>query len=297
VTSLLLEVERALARRAEEGGPPRLRSRLLAAGEGWSVEDVVCDANPDDRPFEECRPHVAVALVVAGSFQYRTPAGRALMTPGSALLGNPGEPFECAHEHGRGDRCVSFKYSREFVEQAAADAGARSPRRAFPVPRLPALPALTRVAARACAGIARASDAPWEELALEMAARAAELAHDGALRPGAAPPGAEARVARVARRMEQGEAGEPFTLVSMARAAGLSRYHFLRMFQRVAGVTPHQYLCRARLRRAATSLVEDRSPVIDVALDSGFGDVSNFNRAFRRELGMSPRQYRRRFGS
>lgn len=296
MTSLVRDVERALERRAEAGGPARLESRVLAAGEGWSAEDVVCNADPGDRPYEERRPHVAVALVVAGSFAYRTPGGRALMTPGSLLLGNPDEPFECAHDHGRGDRCVSFKYSRELIERVAADAGARAATALFPVPRLPMLRALTSVAARACAGIAGVAPASWEELALELATHAVEQSHRGSLSPRPAPPGAEARVARVARRMEQDAGEEPFTLRAMAREAGLSPFHFLRTFQRVTGVTPHQYLCRTRLRRAATRLVENGAPVIDVAFDSGFGDVSNFNHAFRRELGMSPRQYRRRFG-
>src|SRR5262245_42696913 len=99
-----MEVDEAVAHRTTHGGPTRLLTRPLAAGAGWSADDVVCTAGRQDRPFEERRPHVAIALVVAGSFQYRTPAGRALMTPGSALLGNPGEPFECSHDHGSGDR-------------------------------------------------------------------------------------------------------------------------------------------------------------------------------------------------
>jgi AraC-like DNA-binding protein len=49
---------------------------------------------------------------------------------------------------------------------------------------------------------------------------------------------------------------------------------------------------RARLREAATRLLTERGKVLDVALDSGFGDVSNFNRAFRAEFGVSPRMFR-----
>jgi AraC-like DNA-binding protein len=78
----------------------------------------------------------------------------------------------------------------------------------------------------------------------------------------------------------------------MAREAGLSPYHFLRTFEHVTGVTPHQYVLRARLREAAIRLASGRDKVLDIALDSGFGDVSNFNRAFRTEFGVSPRRYR-----
>jgi AraC-like DNA-binding protein len=83
------------------------------------------------------------------------------------------------------------------------------------------------------------------------------------------------------------------TLHDLARAAGLSRYHFLRTFDYLTGVTPHQYVLRARLREAAVSLAAEPGSVIDIALDCGFGDVSNFNRAFRTEFGVSPSEYRR----
>jgi AraC-like DNA-binding protein len=78
----------------------------------------------------------------------------------------------------------------------------------------------------------------------------------------------------------------------LAREAGLSPYHFLRTFERLTGVTPHQYILRARLREAAMRLASESRNVLDIALDCGFGDVSNFNRAFRAEFGLSPRAYR-----
>jgi|SRR5262245_7667607 len=294
MSSLLAELDRALAQRAVHGGPARLHSRPLAAGEGWWVEDLVCTAGHRDRPFEESRSHVAIALVVAGSFQYRSPAGRAVMTPGSLLFGNPGEPFECGHEHGAGDRCVSFSYSPRFVEEIASGAGVRPGQMAFKTSRLPPMPDWAPLAARACSGLFVEAEASWEELALELWVKAVRADH-GHRHPSAPPPGAEARVTRVTRLIERGPDDEPFTLQRLAREAGMSRYHFLRTFQAITGATPHQYVCRTRLRHAATRLVQNGAPVIDIALDSGYGDVSNFNHAFRREFGMSPRAFRRRF--
>src|SRR3546814_2658652 len=80
-------------------------------------------------------------------------------------------------------------------------------------------------------------------------------------------------------------AAQNIDLEAMAREADLSAFHFLRLFVRVLGVTPHQYLLRARLRRAARLLLEDTRPIIDVAYDAGFNDVSNFVRRFRRAAG------------
>src|SRR5271157_3579587 len=81
---------------------------LLASGPGWRVKDVTCSAGPHDRPFEEQHDLVCVAAVTRGTFQYRTPNGRATLVPGALMLGNPGACFECGHKHGVGDRCLSF---------------------------------------------------------------------------------------------------------------------------------------------------------------------------------------------
>ena len=58
------------------------------------------------------------------------------------------------------------------------------------------------------------------------------------------------------------------------------------------GVTPHQYLVRTRLRRAARLLADGARSITDVALDVGFGDLSNFVRTFHRAAGVSPRRFR-----
>jgi hypothetical protein len=142
------ELDEALARRALDGGPGRLTARVLAEGPGWSVSDMVCTAGPRDRPFEERHPYVFIGLVVAGAFQYRSGAGCELLTPGSLLLGNAEQCFECRHEHGTGDRCLSFAYSPDYFERLAASAGASGPTLGFRVPRLPALPALSPLVAR-----------------------------------------------------------------------------------------------------------------------------------------------------
>ncbi|HEY5207110.1 MAG TPA: helix-turn-helix domain-containing protein, partial [Roseiarcus sp.] len=56
--------------------------------------------------------------------------------------------------------------------------------------------------------------------------------------------------------------------------------------------TPHRYLISARLRRAAFALTSSRRPVIAIAFDAGFGDLSTFNKTFRAVFGLTPTQYR-----
>jgi AraC family transcriptional regulator len=291
LAKIAVDLHQALARRALSGARGTTTARVLAEGEDWSVSDVLCTSGPDDRPFEEQHTRVSIAVVAAGSFQYRCGAGRELMTPGSLMLGSAGQSFECGHEHGAGDRCVSFWYAPEYFERIAADAGARPARPGFPTGRLPPLRALAPLVARACAGLAGAGEMAWEELTVHLAARAAQIAGGFPARPADPPPSAVARVTRAVRLIEERPEGA-LTLGALARAARLSPYHFLRTFERLTGVTPHQFVLRARLREAALRLVTGPGKVLDVALDSGFGDVSNFNRAFRTEFGMSPRAFR-----
>lgn len=213
------------------------------------------------------------------------------MTPGSLLLGSPGQYFECGHEHAAGDRCLSFGYAPDYFERLFADACARRAKPVFPVLRLPPLPALAPVVAQAFANLSLHS--PWEEIAVRLAAQTLQSLNGPALPSSLASPSAEARVTRAVRAIERHAAGSPLSLSALAREAGLSPHHFLRSFHRLTGLTPHQYILRAGLREVAQRLAAEPAKILDVALDCGFGNVSNFNRSFRAEFGVSPRAYRR----
>jgi AraC family transcriptional regulator len=258
-----------------------LEKIAVAHGQGWRVTDIVCSAGPRDPRFEEQHTCATIAIVVAGSFQYRTAAGRAVMTPGSLLLGNPGHYFECGHEHAVGDRCISFQYNPDYFDNGAPFSASTR------VPPVRAIAALTSQVHAALAGSPRVS---WEEIAVAIAGQALD-----ALRPASSATfDAESRVTRVVRLLDS-EPRSDTSLGRLADAANLSPYHFLRVFQGVTGVTPHQYVLRMRLRLAAVRLATTSDRVSDVALESGFGDLSNFNRTFRAEFGLSPRAYRRQY--
>lgn len=83
------------------------------------------------------------------------------------------------------------------------------------------------------------------------------------------------------------------TLPDIARAAGLSRTHFLRSFARCFGETPYQALRRRRLERAAELLRSGPASVTDVALAVGYNNFSAFARAFRAFHGVSPSMFAR----
>ena len=266
------------------------QSRQLASAYGCRAFEVVCDAGPMDKPYEEQHSETSIAVVVSGNFEYRCPTGCELMIPGSFLLGNRGDSFRCGHQHSTGDRCVAFFYNPEFFERIAYDVGAPGTR--FHVPRVPPIRAVAPVVARVIALQTHDPGVDSEELGIQVAACAIRLAR-GVVRPrlAAGDPSSLARVARVVRMIEN-DSGTPHDLRGLAQLARLSPYHFLRTFEGLTGTTPHQYLLRMRLRAAAFRLRTESAKVLQIALDCGFGDLSNFNRSFRAEFGMSPRLYR-----
>src|SRR5215475_894900 len=157
--------------------PMSMTAVLLGSSEGWRVYDVRCTSGPQDRPFEERHSGVCIALVTSGTFTYRTTQGTAVLAPGAALLGNSGHCFECGHEHGVGDRCLSFDLAPEFVESVVSEVpGVR--RTDFALPSLPPVSALIPMVAEADAALHGKADVSFEQLALGVVATVARALAD-----------------------------------------------------------------------------------------------------------------------
>ena len=258
----------------------------LARRPSLAVIDYRCDAGPGDTPFVEHHRSHCVSYVRRGSFGYRTARGGFELVSGSILVGHPGDEFMCTHKHVRGDECLSFHLSPELVETIDDRAAT------WRIGALPPLPELMVLGELAQAATDGDSDVGADELGLLFAARFVALVTGRA----PAPPRATARDRRravAAALWIDAHAHDPIDLDGAAREAGLSPFHFLRLFGSVLGVTPHQYLVRARLRRAAQLLAADTRAITDIAYDVGFGDLSNFVRTFRRAAGVSPRAFRK----
>lgn len=256
------------------------------------MADVICTASAGDRPFEETHRDFCVAAVTSGSFRYRAQQGTAMLAPGSLLLGNSGTCYECGHEHGSGDRCLSFHFGPTYLDRIVADVpGART--LAFAAPRLPPLAALAPLLAEAEAARDMADADAFEELALRIAG-AAVTTISGATHAGQGPSRRDQkRIAEAVRRIEL-DADRPISLPALADETATSPYHFLRTFRQVAGMTPYQYLLRTRLHRTAVRLRTSNDAISAIAFESGFNDLSTFNRRFRRVMGETPGRYRAR---
>ncbi len=250
------------------------------------VQDYRCAARPGEAPFVETHTGYSVSYVRKGSFGLRTRGREFELVAGSLLIGHPGDEYLCTHDHVCGDECLSFHLSRTLVDTIG---DRETVWRTGGVPPLAELMVLGELAQAAAQG---RSDLGLDELGTLLAARFVALVSGHSH----GEPGAAARDRRRAVETAlwlDAHSHEPIDLAAAAGEAGLSPFHFLRLFARVLGVTPHQYLVRSRLRRAAQLLADDSRPITDVAFDVGFGDLSNFVRTFHRAAGVSPRAFRK----
>jgi len=102
------------------------------------------------------------------------------------------------------------------------------------------------------------------------------------------PPGCVASVA-AACEMIQAAAHEPVEIADLHECVGYSRYHFVRVFHQVTGLTPTGYLRQIRLSHARARIVEGED-LAGVAADAGFADQAHMTREFRRSFGYTPGQ-------
>ena len=273
--------------------PPQApQSRLLASGAGWSLYDVICHAGPLDRPFEERHDKVSISAVIAGSFNYRTEAGNAVLYPGALMLGNFGACYQCGHEHGVGDRCVSLQLEPDLFAEIAASAAASSHFR-FGAALLPAMSRTLPIIADMAANLERAEPMQGEIAVADILETVIELEGGYTAEPSTPSGRDNHRIAAALRYVEE-HADEPVALDELAAMAAMSKYHFLRIFRVVTGMTPYQFLLNCRMRQAATRLGTSLDPIAHIAYASGFGDLSTFNRRFRETFGLSPKAFRAR---
>jgi AraC family transcriptional regulator len=89
--------------------------------------------------------------------------------------------------------------------------------------------------------------------------------------------------------------GQRMGLPKIAAAAGLSTFHFGRLFKQATGLSPHQYLLDRRISVAKDMLRTQRLSVAEIAAELGFYDQSHFSQVFKRNVGMTPRQFTEQF--
>jgi AraC family transcriptional regulator len=250
-----------------------------------TVTDYRCSRGPHDAPYPEQHESFSIAYVRKGSFGYRCRGQAVELVAGAVLLGRPGDEYKCTHDHVCGDECLVFSFAPELAETVGAGSALWQAGCVPPVSEAMVFGELAQATAD------NGCDIGLDEAGLLFAAACARVVAGQR-------PRARRACARDRHRMVEAafwldaHAHEQIDLATTADAAGLSPYHFLRLFGAVLGVTPHQYLVRARLRRAARLLADGGCSITDIAFDVGFDDLSNFVRTFHRAAGVSPRKFR-----
>jgi AraC-like DNA-binding protein len=257
----------------------------LLQGKSISVRDFRCTAAPGDKPFAERFECHSISYVRKGSFGCHSRGRFFELVAGSILVGHPGDEYVCTHDHVCGDECLSFFLGPELVDAIGDRAEAWRIGSAPPLPELMVLGELAQAAA--CGR----SDVGLDEVGQVFASRFVE-AVSGRPHKAMATPARDRRRAVETALWIDAHSHQQIDLEQAAGQAGISPFHFLRLFSSVLGVTPHQYLVRSRLRHAARLLADNDIPITDVAYDVGFGDLSNFVRTFHRAAGVSPRRFR-----
>ena len=135
--------------------------------------------------------------------------------------------------------------------------------------------------------VAETADGPAE--LVEVIARVARRTFTPLAREGAEPPSSVIQwgVTYVSRHF-----GEDIKLDDVARAAGLSKFHFLRRFRKEAGMTPGAFLQRYRIVQAMERLVGSNCTITEIAKTVGYASPAAFSRAFLKITGTPPYLYR-----
>jgi AraC family transcriptional regulator len=264
--------------------------RKLADTPDYSIADMLCTLGPRDPFREQELQGFRVCAVLSGSFGYRSTLGEGIAVAGSLLAGNACDCYRCRHFDDAGDRCVQFDFTGEFLERVRRGLGGSGLGERFARAVVP--PSVESVALSAVSeAVADGRDDALEEAAFEVAAAALSAKCPAMHRRWRATASDERRVLRAVRFIEANSA-VGCSLDRLSAEAGLSPYHFLRVFRRTTGQTPHRYVQATRLRQAAQRLTTTQDKIVDVAAAVGFGDLSNFNASFVRAFGRQPSVYR-----
>ncbi len=286
----------------------RIHARLLARSQGpvWSTISVHLLSH---QPLETnlLIPAVAEPLlvwIVSGSarIEERDIGGEWMsveVSAGDFYLTQSETPYEMRWETSEGEPlCVMHLYlglpiyQQAVSEVLGADGADRFRLADISGARDEAISGLMGMILKELTGAARPSEMVVHGIAQALAVHLVRQygKRDGAVpaRRGALP---AFKLQLIVRMMEAG-LDQAFNLKSLAAEAGLSAFHFSRVFKQSTGSSPSDYFVQLKMAEARRLLRETEASIIQIALDLGYSSPSHFAQVFRRQVGVSPRDYR-----
>jgi AraC-like DNA-binding protein len=269
-------------------------SRRVAFGPGGSPQIAILNGRGVDFEGGADEADLSLKWLPEGTADYRT-EGRDYRLAGNAhLVLNRGQPYRM-RMRGRSESFVLF-----FPRAAADAAWQMQTGETGSMPEMPTVAAATPVALQnrlsslreAC----RRSTPDREALAEWSCAILNDIVALSQTRRGQAarlPALRKTTRDELLRRLVRAEAylvetGARATLSGAARAAALSPFHLIRVFDAVFGETPLAYAATKRLERARDMLAGTTQPITDIALAAGYESRNAFDRAFSRRFGVTP---------
>lgn len=280
-----------MARRDDEGAE---LSALLRADRAVGTARVRLWHGAEARPFvgrAGAHDEIEVAWIDAGAARYRVGSRELVAAAGSIVVVPVGVEHATTLEAGMRGGAVSVP--RSTAVELGDALGAPD---ALAVLAVGAAPRARSIASLLedelldePAGWDRAADALVEALVVEAVRATSGVRHrsgvaprrEALLRP------TDPRLRRAVEAIHERYA-EPLRIEQLARIAGMSRFHFSRLFATELGSSPYQYLVRVRVERAAEMLRAGGASVTEVAFSVGFADLGRFARAFRAHTGCRP---------
>lgn len=280
---------------------------LLHASPFARVVDYRCNHREGHPPETEHQANFAVSFTRRGAFEFRLGKRVSTIHSGVLLLENPDTEQVVRHYGALKDDCTTIELSDDFFlrfftegrngKGRPSTAIAKGfPKSVLPVtPRLEALHSLIFNAGKTTIpGVTLRIDALLVELLWEIAS-----AFDLSMRP-QSPLSLDRKTREFylenidrAKKLMRAKFREELTLSDISRDAGMSLFHFSRIFKQLTSFSPHQYLLHLRLEYAHLLLRNTFLSVTEICFESGFNSLEHFSSVFTRQYGLSAGKYRR----
>jgi AraC family transcriptional regulator len=257
------------------------------------VLDFRCKDPDTGTPQYEYQPRYGVVFTRSGAYECRVGREVACVHSGLLLLDNAGTERVVKHYGELRDQCTDIEFEPALFEANEMGRAMRFSR--LTLRATPQLEALHQLIIEASTGAAALPTLHVDLLLVDLLRVIQWTLHST--------PDNQLRLDRKSREYYLGSIDraknfmrsrfrEDISLAAIARVAGISPFHFSRVFKAFTGSAPHRYLVQLRLEHAGTFLRNTRLSVTEICFDSGFASLEHFLAMFRQRFGCTPRQYR-----
>lgn len=271
-----------------------VRAGVVHDGDLVQVVHWKCLEDREALRAERTHTHWVISLLHAGACGIAQGRWEATTDPTTAVVHRPGSTYRTSHPFGCCDEGWSIAFDPDAADDALARVGIDASRWARPSTTARAAPVRELMDHLVLLHRLRLhrpiDDVAVEELALDLLTRLlAPDRRDGEPRnPG------HARIAERACSWINEHFRDTVRLADVASAVRCSPFHLCRIFKAQRGVSIGRYVRRLRLARVIDSLGDGRRSITDIALDAGFGSHAHLTTTVSNDLGLPPRDIRRR---